>query len=161
ENTWPVFTAYFLAWLVVIPPLGFLADRLGRKAVLLVGSLTLTAGLALFSVADGLALACVAQFLNGAGAIVLQIVGVAVLTDLYAEKRGRALNLAVGMVGMVALLSPLLMGELQQRGVHWSWVYRASALLPLLAFLVQLFSAFPPAGRAVPITGRDVGELLR
>src|SRR5262245_24364734 len=48
EDTWPLFTSYFLAWLIVIPPCAFLADRFGRKSMLLAGSLTLAAGMLLF-----------------------------------------------------------------------------------------------------------------
>jgi MFS family permease len=160
EDTWPVFTSYFLAWLVVIPPMSFLADRFGRKATLLAGALTLGAGMLLFSAARSLPLACAAQFLNGAGAIILQIVGVAALTDLYAEKRGSALTFAVGIVGLVALFSPLLMGEAQQRGVDWTRVYRVSAVLPFLVFVVLLLSRLPAAAQAAPVSLKTVGELL-
>ena len=161
EDTWPVFTSYFFGWLLVIPPISFLADRVGRRPMLLAGSATLTAGLLLFSAAETLATACLAQFLNGAGGIILQIVGVAALTDLYADRRGSALTQAVGVVGVVALLSPLLMGEALQRGVAWSSVYLASAPLPLVAFVVLLAVRLPDAARAAPVALRDVGELLR
>lgn len=160
EDTWPLFTAYFLAWLVIIPPGAFLADRFGRKTMLMAGSLILMLGMLLFSVAKDLPTACLAQFLNGAGAILLQIVGVAVVTDLFAEKRGSALSLAVGLVGMVALLSPILMGELLERGVAWYWVYRWSAILPGIAFVVQLLCHFPAAAARTGITLGDVKELL-
>jgi MFS family permease len=160
EDTWPLFTTYIVGGLHVIPPCAFLADRFGRKAMLLIGSLTLAAGMLMLSFAPNLAWACVAQFLNGAGAIILQIIGIAVVTDMYADKRGSVLSLAVGLVGMVALFSPMLMGELLQQGVSWTLVYRYSAMLPVLAFLAQLFCAFPAAGERVPIRGSAIRELL-
>lgn len=160
EDTWPIFPAYFLAWLVIIPPGAFLADRFGRKTMLLAGSLILMCGMLLFSVATDLTTACVAQFLNGAGAILLQVVGVAVVTDLYAEKKGSALSLAVGLVGMVALLSPILMSQLLEQGIEWYWVYRWSAVLPAVAFVVQIVCKFPAAAASAAITLGDVKELF-
>ncbi len=160
EDTWPLFTSYFLAWLIIVPPSGFLADRIGRKALLLAGSLTLTAGMILLSFATDLTTACIAQFLSGAGAIILQIVGVAAITDLYAESRGSVLSLVVGMVGMIALLSPVLMGSLLTQGVAWQSVYRFSAVLPVIAFVCQLACRFPQAAGAAAVSLRDVGQLL-
>ena len=161
EDTWPVFTSYFFGWLLVIPPISFLADRFGRRAMLLLGSATLTLGLLLFPAARTLQAACAAQFLNGAGAIILQIVGVAALTDLWSERRGSALTQAVGLVGLVALLSPLLMGEALQRGIPWTSVYRVSAPLALLVFLVLLWVRLPAAITSAPVAIADVGRLLR
>jgi MFS family permease len=160
-ETGPMFTTFFLSWLFIVPPGAYLADRFGRKALLMVGSATLTAGMLLLSAASSLKMACVAQFLNGGGAILLQIVGIAVVTDLYADKRGSSLSLAVGIVGMIALLSPMLMGELLTRGIAWSSVYRYSAALPAAAFLLQAFSVFPRGAHGDRITLRVVGDLLR
>ena len=142
-DAWPMFTSYFLAWLLIVPPGAYLADLLGRKTMLLAGSLALTLGMLLLSISTNLPMACAAQFLNGAGAILLQIVGVAIITDLDAQRRGSNLSLAVGLVGMVALLSPMLMTELLARGVEWTTVYRYSAILPALAFVAQWFCRFP------------------
>lgn len=160
-DTWPLFTTYFLSWLFVVPSGAYMADRFGRKALLMAGSALLATGMLLFSVSDTLLLACVAQFLNGAGAILLQVVGIAVVTDLYAERRGSSLSLAVGLVGIVALLSPLLMGELLGRGVAWQSVYRYSAILPLAALALQAVSRFPRAPGAEHITLAVVRDLLR
>lgn len=161
EDTWPVFTSYFLGWLLVIPPVSFLADRLGRRKMLLAGSAVLALGLLLLPEARSLPAACAAQFLNGAGAIILQIVGAAALTDLWSERRGSALTQAVGLVGLVALLSPLLMGEALQRGVAWTSVYRASAPLALGVFLVLLRVRLPRTSASSPVAAGDVVRLLR
>jgi fucose permease len=160
EDTWPLFTSYFAAWFFIVPPSAFLADRFGRKTMLLVGSLTLAVGMILFSMATDLTTGCIAQFLNGAGAIILQIVGAAVITDLYSDSRGSTLSLVVGIVGMVALLSPILMAELLTRGVAWQTVYQWSAVLPLIAFAVQLGCHIPRAASASVVTLADVGTLL-
>lgn len=164
-DVWPVFSIFYFAWFCIIPAGAWLADKIGRKPLLLLGSLLLTLGMYGFSVSTSLTLGCVSQFLSGAGAILLQIVGIAAVTDLYAERRGGALNIAVGLVGIIAVLSPVMMGELLQKGVAWTTVYHYSALLPALLFVLQLFQKFPsavtPAGKTADAPGTaTMGQLL-
>lgn len=165
EDVWPVFSIFYFAWFCIIPAGAWLADKIGRKPLLIAGSLLLTLGMYGFSVSTSLWEGCAAQFLNGAGAILLQIVGIAAVTDLFAERRGGALNIAVGLVGIIAVLSPVMMGELLQRGVAWTTVYHYSALLPAALFVLQLFQKFPSAAPTVSASGEvanraTMGQLL-
>ena len=165
KDVWPVFSIFYFAWFCIIPAGAWLADKIGRKPLLIAGSLLLTLGMWGFSVSTTRIEGCAAQFANGAGAILLQIVGIAAVTDLYAARRGGALNVAVGLVGIIAVLSPVMMGELLQRGVAWTTVYHYSALLPAALFVLQLFQKFPSAPAPITAQGEvenraTMGQLL-
>jgi fucose permease len=112
------------------------------------------------SYADTLLLGCVGQFLMGAGGILLQIIGIAAVTDLFADRRGNALNIAVGLVGIFGLLSPVLFAALVPLYMSWNDFYRYSAVLPGLLIVMQLVTSFPETNKKSPVVPGTVKRLL-
>lgn len=159
-QSWPLLGAFFLSWLIIVPPGAWLADVIGRKPLLVLGSLLLILGMLVLSYADTLLLGCVGQFLMGAGGILLQIIGIAAVTDLFADRRGNALNIAVGLVGIFGLLSPVLFAALVPLYMSWNDFYRYSAVLPGLLIVMQLVTSFPETNKKSPVVPGTVKRLL-
>jgi MFS transporter, OFA family, oxalate/formate antiporter len=159
-ESWPLLMSFFLSWFIIVPPGAWLADVIGRKPLLILGSLLLVLGMLGLSYADTMLLGCIGQFLIGAGGILLQIIGIAAVTDLFANKRGNVLNIAVGLVGIFGLLSPVLFAALVPEQMTWNAFYRYSAVLPGLLIIFQLVSSFPETHKKTPVDAGTIKRLL-
>ena len=154
-----VITAFTLPGVFLTPVLGVLADRLGRKAVL-VPSLVV---FALFGAACGLArdfsLLLALRLLQGVGAAALGALNVTVISDLYAgRERITALGLNAGVLALGTTVYPALGGALAH--FHWSLPFFLPALALPLALAVGLGLRCPaPAER--PRLGQYVRAAFR
>ncbi|MBF3779398.1 MFS transporter [Burkholderia pseudomallei] len=119
-----VVSAYMTAFAACLLPAGGLADRAGRKRVLL-------AGLAVFFVASlgcGLApsaaLLNVARAVKGIGAAMLLTSALAVIANRFSEGRERARAWAIwGMcMGVATAIAPLVGGAIAQ-WIGWRWIF--------------------------------------
>jgi len=121
-------TSFTLPGVFLTPFLGVMADRLGRKAVLV-------PSLVLFGVAGGLCglvrdfqLLLVLRFFQGAGAAALGSLNATLLGDLYeGHRRARAMGLNASVLSVGTAVYPLLGGGL----ATLAWYY--PFLLPWLA----------------------------
>lgn len=132
-----VITAFVLPVAIGTPISGVLADRFGRKQILI-------PSLFLFAIAG---VACVfasnfrtlleLRFLQGIGAAPLESLALTLISDLY---RGKMLTAAMGLnaslIGISLAVYPLMSGGLTSLG----WQY--SFLLPLLAIPIALLVIF-------------------
>jgi len=129
---------------------GFLAERVGRRAVLLTSVVLLAIGLGGEGVAPSwIALILAATAVNvGGGAIDGGVNGL--FLDLYRHARGGALNFLHLFFSVGALIAPLAVGVVLTAHVPWRTVLLATAVgcLPLAALLATV---------AMP-TGRHDGE---
>jgi fucose permease len=87
---------------------GPVLDRFGAKPVLLSAAALTTAALLAFGIARGFAAAAGAAVLLGLGGAWLNIATNALVSDVFAEQRGRALNLLGVFFGVGALFVPLV-----------------------------------------------------
>ena len=125
--------------------LGFLADRLGRKRAIL-------AGLGLFSAtaycvplthtyAQILALITLAGVAIG----IFKAAAVALVADMSTSSTEltSTMNLVEGFFGLGAIIGPLLLGALVERGVSWRWLYAIAGTLCALLILTALSARYP------------------
>src|SRR5258706_3838103 len=147
-----VVSAYMVAFAACLLPAGALADRLGRRKMLL-------AGLAVFFLASlgcGLAPSAtglnVARAIKGVGAAMLLTSALAVIANTFHEGPARARAWAIwGMcMGVATTVAPLVGGVITQ-WVGWRWIFLLN--LPVCAALAWCVlrsirdSRNPDAGR--------------
>lgn len=131
---------------VVVMPLAFgrVADRAGKRPVMLAFALVLLAGCLLSALARGGFSFAAGVFCIGAGYSVCESVGSAALSDASPEKGARWINLSQGALSLGAVVSPVAV----QCGVDrfgWSWraVFWLCAAGVSVALAVLLLTRFP------------------
>ena len=149
-----------------------LEDRLGRRGLVWSVTAAFCAGITLLATARVLALTLTAALLMGASGTTLLIATSAILADRHGQRRDRALVEANACAVAMAVLAPLLFGELGGTAATW----RAALALPLAGFAVLylLFRRLPgpagpagvadaagPAGSAGPAGPADAAERSR
>lgn len=133
-----LFPATFLGFIVGVLACGYLSDRFGRKAVLLLGVVAYALGLAWFGEAASFGGALLAAALIGAGSGAMETVASALAADLFPARRAFILNLLQIAFGAGAVLGPTLAHVLLTTGTDWRVLYLGLAaadgvLLLLLA----------------------------
>ncbi len=158
-----LFPANFAGMIASVLICGALSDRFGRKNVLLGGAALFGVGLFLFGVAPGFGLALLAAPLVGAGSGGMVIVGNALVSDIFPERRAVLLNLTQIMFGAGAAVGPSLAKFLLGMGTGWRFLYHGLALAMLGAFLAILFQPAPRRNAAASgsINWNDLRDLLR
>lgn len=154
--------SYLLASTVTVPLYGKLADRHGRKPVLLVGIALFLAG----SLASGLATSIeqliAFRALQGLGAGAVQPIVITVIGDLYTPaERGRVQGLFGAVWGFAGISGPLLGGAIVAL-VSWRWVFLVNIPFGIAAAVVlaTAFREAPRAGTAAPLDLAGAGAIL-
>src|SRR6201985_53877 len=129
-----VLTSYIVAAAIMTPPSGFLANRFGRKRVLMVA----VAGFVIASVLCGIAQSLVQivafRLLQGFFGAALVPLGQAVLLDIYTmEERGSAMAVFGISVMVGPVLGPVIGGWLTDH-YSWRWGFYINVPLGALAF---------------------------
>ena len=139
EGTWVV-TSYLVSNAIILPMAGWLANRFGRRRILL----TCVAGFTLTSLLCGMATSLewliffrVLQGLTGGG---LQPLAQAVLLETFPPKKHGTAMAAFGLgIILAPILGPTLGGWITDN-YTWRWIFYLN--LPVGAFSVMMISAF-------------------
>lgn len=122
-------TAFIAPSIVLVPAMGLLADRLGRKPILVAGLVIFGLGGGAVGLAADFDAALALRVVQGIGYAAIIPVGVTMLGDYYdASRETTAQGLRVVSIQLIGLVSPPLAGLL----VLGSWRY------PFLLFFVAL-----------------------
>ena len=106
-------SAYELAYLILMPVYGRLADQLGKRRLFQIGILLFLAGTALIALSPGLRLLFVGRILQGAGTSGIHPLCIAVISDAFTpENRGDALGRWNSFGTVAAMAGPLIGGLL-------------------------------------------------
>lgn len=158
-----VITAYILGFGIAQLAFGPLADRFGRRPVLLAGLGIYIAGAlaALFAPSFGALL--LMRFVQGVGAALTRVVATAVVRDQF---RGAAMASIMSLVMMVFMIMPILapnLGALVLAFGDWHTLGLVMALIGIVAFVwagLRLPETLSPDDRR-PLTGKRVAEAFR
>jgi len=138
-----LFPADFIGFVTGVLACGYLSDRFGRKAVLLLGIGVYAAGLCLFGAVPAFAAALAATALVGAGTGAMETVASALAADLYPERRAFLLNGLQIAFGAGAALSPAGAHFLLTSGTDWHALYLGLAGADGVLFLALLLQPVP------------------
>ena len=124
-------------------PLGWLADRAGRRTVLLAGLVVLAAGAILVPVSDEYWLATLGTFLVGVGWSGASVAASALIADTTEPAlRGRAIGLNDSFAAAGAIAFPLLGGPLAAAfGLMTAGVVAAALTVPVMLLALRLGTA--------------------
>ncbi|WP_165187089.1 DHA2 family efflux MFS transporter permease subunit [Caulobacter soli] len=133
QITW-VLTSYIVAATIMTPLTGFLADRLGRKIVLLASIGGFIVASMLCGIADSLFEIVLFRLLQGLFGAALVPMSQAVLLDINPpEKHGSAMATWSAGAVLGPLLGPVLGGWLTDN-LDWRWVFFINLPIGILAF---------------------------
>lgn len=126
-------------------PIGRLADRVGRRTVLLFGALTATTGAVLATQSPAYWLITLGAVLVGLGWSATNVATTVVIADTTAPaERGRAVGLNDSLTAAVNVLIPLVAGPMGAAlGVPSTGLLAAALTLPALVLLLGLHEPTP------------------
>jgi multidrug resistance protein len=129
-----VLTSYIVAAAIMTPPSGFLANRFGRKRVLMVAIAGFVAASVLCGIAQSLLEIVAFRLLQGFFGAALVPIAQSILLDIYRpEERGSAMALFGVSVMVGPVLGPVIGGYLTDQ-FSWRWVFYINVPIGALAF---------------------------
>lgn len=144
---------YFYAYLIMQIPTGILADTLGPRIVITVGSLITAIGTLIFSISPTIAVVFIGRFLIGLGVSVIYVCMIKVITQWFKESElGTMVGLTgfIGNMGGIAAQTPL---ALLVAAFSWRYTFAALALISVMLAILDftLVRNTPQEAGLVPI----------
>ena len=132
-----VLTSYIVASAIALPISGWLADKVGRKRLLLISVVVFTVASLLCATATSLPEMVLFRALQGVGGAFIVPLAQATLFDINPrEKHGQAMALFGGGVMIGPILGPVLGGWLTDN-YNWRWVFLVNLPVGILCILVM------------------------
>ena len=155
-----VLTSYIVAAAIMTPPSAFLANRFGRKRVLMVAIAGFVAASVLCGIAQSLFQIVAFRLLQGFFGAALVPIAQSILLDIYtAEERGSAMALFGVSVMVGPVLGPVVGGYLTDQ-FSWRWVFYINVPIGVLAFAgVSMFMSETKTSTAARMDWLGFGSL--
>src|SRR6476659_1090666 len=133
-----VLTSYIVSSAIALPISGWLADRVGRKRLLLISVVCFTIASVLCATATSLTEMVVFRAFQGVSGAFIVPLAQATLFDINPrEKHGQAMALFGGGVMIGPILGPVLGGWLTDN-YNWRWVFLVNLPIGILCILIML-----------------------
>ena len=143
--TW-VLTSYIVASAIALPMSGWLAERIGRKRLLLISVFGFTTASVLCATATSLPEMVLFRAVQGVGGAFIVPLAQATLFDINpVEKHSQAMAVFGGGIMIGPIMGPVLGGWLTD-SYNWRWVFLVNLPIGILCFLV-LLSSMPAADK--------------
>jgi EmrB/QacA subfamily drug resistance transporter len=146
---WTV-NAYNLTFAVLLVTGAALGDRFGRRRVFVAGLGLFAAASASCALAPTIGLLIAARAVQGVGAALVLPIALSLLSAAFPpERRGRALGLLIGVIGLGSFLGPLVGGAVVQ-GLAWEWIFWLNVPIGVVAMalvLARVEEGFGPGNR--------------
>ena len=149
------FFASFSAFLLVH---GALADRFGRRPVLLSGVSLYVAGSLLCAGAGSISMLVLARVVQAIGAAAAAAMALTLAKDLYAGDRRKKILAYIGVIIPLCPMAAPTLGALMLQHVSWRGIFLSQALLALPALYGCIRLREPLAERAAGGLGAAVGR---
>ncbi|BAN26435.1 MFS transporter [Caballeronia insecticola] len=131
-----VISAYTLAFASLLMPAGALADRFGRKRILVLGLAIFTVASLLCGAATTAVTLNVGRAIQGIGAALLLSAALAVLShNFHGKERAKAFAFWGSVIGIAIMLGPVA-GGLITEYLGWRWAFYVN--LPIGAVMIAL-----------------------
>ena len=133
-----VLTSYIVMSAIAIPITGWLADRIGRRQLLLISTVAFTAASVLCAIATSLPEMVAFRIIQGiTGAFIPPLVQ-ATLYDIHPpEAFGRAMSIFGTGVVLAPIMGPVVGGWLTEN-LSWRWVFLINLPIGVIATLLML-----------------------
>ncbi len=152
-------TVFFVMYSVFQLPAGLLADRVGKKRLLVWGLVGMAGALALASTADGYGTLVLAQVLMGISGSTYHPAGMSLISDIESQDtEGKAMGV-FGLGGMVGIASaPVVIGGIASLA-DWRTALLVAAVLGVaVTAAFQLLYREPGGGRPTPVADGGRGD---
>lgn len=145
--------------------LGFLADRLGRKATIIIGLVLFGVSSALFAIGEDFLFFVGLLFVSGLGIGVFKAGALALIGDISSSTREHSatMNTVEGFFGVGAIVGPAVVAWLLQSGADWKWLYVLAAGLCgglVLASSLARYPSRPPRASEGSARIKDTSRLM-
>ncbi len=129
---------YMLTTGSLLLPAGRLSDMVGRKVVYVAGFCVFVIGAGFAALSPSLIAVIAFRIVQGAGSAMIQANGMAILTTTFpAQQRGRVIGMFMTMVGLGAIMGPILAG-LVVDSFGWRSVFVASVPLGAVSLVAAV-----------------------
>jgi len=125
--------------------LGFLADRLGRKATIVIGLAAFAADAYLFAVGNSFAFFVALLAISGVSIGVFKTGALALIGDIVRSttEHTSIMNTVEGFFGIGSIVGPAILSRLLLAGVNWKWLYVIAGTMCALLVAIALMARYP------------------
>jgi FHS family L-fucose permease-like MFS transporter len=136
--------AFYLSYGLFSVPFGVQMDRIGARAVLIIGMVLMSLGCFLLYLSNNYILVIAMIFLAGIGVTAIQTAGNPFIRELDTPARYTAnLTIIIGVGALGYAFSPLLVPLIEAKGLPWSHVYLIFTIISLILLVLLLISKIP------------------
>src|SRR5688572_13614386 len=129
--------------------LGQLADRFGRRPVLVAGLTLFAAASFAFLAGDTFLFFTVLMGLSGVAIAVFKTGALALIGDISTStaQHTAIMNTAEGFFGVGAIIGPAILARLLGAGLSWQWLYAVAGSMCVVLIVLALLVRYPASGR--------------